>query len=219
MSTPSPIVPAVAPIVPAVASTEVPERVTSAVTAPVTAPVEASTVPVPSVAPGSEAPAEAAKPKRVDFPKLVEAGGKFFAYDMSNPSKGGHFDVNLMPELPPWPELKASDGSVIPLPWLGHSRLHHFALTRDCFQTDAEYKYYLTWERYERARTARAEYLEAKTGATQDATKQLKKAEKVEAELRSLAATLAGKNIDVNALLAALGQIKAEAAEAVVAST
>lgn len=170
--------------------------------APVTAQLvaaEVQTAPAMQTAPGCDTPVEVAAPKRIDFPQLVAAGGKFIA--------GVHFDLNKLPALPEWPKQFDANGVEVPLPWLEHSRLKHLALTRDCFDSEAGHKYFLTWERYNKARAAHAELVEASTGASNDASKNLKKFEKLKKEITSLAGILGDTpGIDIQALLAALGK-------------
>lgn len=174
----------------------------SAPVAPVTAQLvaaEVQTAPAMQPAPGCDTPAEVSAPKRVDFPPLVAAGGKFVA--------GVHFDLSKVPTLPEWPKQFDANGNEVPLPWLEHSRLKHLALTKDCFDSEAGHAYFLMWERYNKARAAHAALVEASTGASTDASKNLKKFEKLKREISALAGLLGDTpGVDIAGLLAALGK-------------
>jgi len=143
-------------------------------------------------APGCDPP----KPERKVFDKLVAAGGKFKSIPAADGSV--HFDVSLVPTitnaegkavpgLPAWPRPIGEDGKPIPLPWEGHNRSTHLALTIDCFDQDAGYFLYRAYEAYEKAIVALDKYTEAKTGVVRDEQRKAKQQEKILSGLTALA--------------------------------
>lgn len=188
-----------------VADTTMPAAASGEATAP------AATEGGMQAAPGCAAP----KPERIPFPKLVNAGGKFRAIPAADGSV--HFDVNLVPritgvdgnEVPggaPWPRSLDAEGKQVPLPWEGHSRLTHLALTKDCFDNQQGYFLYRAHEAYEKYLTALDNYSDAVNGIKKDQDKKAKKHETVLNGLNEMAATLSDadkqKVAEVMALLA-----------------
>ena len=163
-------------------------------------------------APGCEPP----KPERKVFDKLTAAGGKFLSIPAADGSV--HFDVSLVPTtknekgedvpgLPEWPRSKDANGKAIPLPWEGHNRNTHLALTVDCFDTDAGYFLYRAYEAYEKAVVALDKYTEAKTGVAKNEQRKAKQQEKILSGLTALAEGLSEEDQrkvrEVMAMLAA----------------
>ena len=187
------------------------ETVVTDTTMPAAASGESAPTNGMEAAPGCEAP----KPERVIFPKLQAAGGKFRSVPAADGSV--HFDVNLVPkikgvdgkEVPggaPWPRSLDAEGKPVPLPWEGHSRLTHLALTKDCFDSPQGYFLYRAFEAHEKYLTALDQYTDAVNGVKKDADKAAKKHETVLNGLNEMAATLSdadkAKVADVMALLA-----------------
>jgi len=145
-------------------------------------------------APGCEAP----KAERITFPKLASAGGVFKSIPAADGSV--HFDVNLVPkitvdgkEVPggaPWPRSVGADGKPIPLPWEGHSRVTHLALTKECFDQPQGYFLYRAHEAYEKYLTALDQYTDAVNGVVASADKKAKKTEQIISGLNQLTAGL-----------------------------
>lgn len=191
------------------------ETVVADTTMPAAASGEAAPANGMQPAPGCEAP----KPERVIFPKLQSAGGKFRSIPAADGSV--HFDVNLVPkitgvdgkEVPggtPWPRSVDAEGKPVPLPWEGHSRLTHLALTKDCFDTPQGYFLYRAHEAYEKYLTALDQYADAVNGVKKEQDKKAKKHETVLNGLNEMAATLSDadkeKVAEVMAMLAKMRQ-------------
>lgn len=167
-------------------------------------------------APGCEAP----KAERIVFPKLASAGGVF----KSIPDASGavHFDVNLVPkitvegkEVPggaPWPRSLGEDGKPIPLPWEGHSRVTHLALTKECFDQPQGYFLYRAHEAYEKFLTALDQYTDSVNGVAVSVDKKAKKTEQIMSGLNQLTAGLSDADKEqVAKVMAMLEELKKKA--------
>lgn len=164
-------------------------------------------------APGCETP----KAERIKFPKLVSAGGKFRSVPAADGSV--HFDVNLVPKIEvdgkqvpgsaPWPRSVGEDGKPMPLPWEGHSRATHLALTKDCFDTTQGYFLYRAHEAYENYLTALDNYTDAVNGVAKASDQKAKKTEQVLNGLTAMAAGLSeADKKKVEEVLAMLANMK-----------
>ncbi len=163
---------------------------------------EAPPTPGLEAAPGTTKPEGAQDTARIPFPMLTACGGKFRS--KATPTDASvHFDINLVPTVSAWPLSKDANGQDVKLPWDGHSRLKHYALTKECFDTEEAYFYYRMYEAHAKFMDAKQDYEDAKNGverrkANADRTTQTM-IKGLEAMAAELAAAMPG--LDVQQLL------------------
>lgn len=161
--------------------------------------------PTMEAAPGSEKPEGAADTGRIVYPQLAACGGKFRCTPTPEDATV-HFDKTLLPSVGPWPLSKDQDGKDIPLPWTDHSRIKHFALTKECFDSEVGYFYYRMWEAHSKFQDAHQDYVDAVNGVDKAKVSKDKQAAQLAKGLEAMSAELqaAMPGLDIAALLAVI---------------